>query len=257
MLYSLYSPFSQPPDDVCEHDHALTSYVASNLQVDNDPADSKAPKTGAAGGRGGRGGRGIAAAAAAGPSQATPARRSGAAIPEFLADRFGPDAIVSFSGKTYGFLSNYYTRPLMMPDSALYASAEHAFQARKAACAHDHDKIQAARTPSMAKKMGRKVAFKDGWHKELRNEVMRAVLAAKFAPGTDLAQKLLATGQRPLVEGNTWDDVYWGVTTKASGGFEAGAGENMLGTMLMETRANLAAPGSGVGGAAGGGAARG
>ena len=62
-------------------------------------------------------------------------------------------------------------------------------------------------------------------------EVMRGLLARKFAPGTELAARLLATGDAQLVEGNTWGDRFWGVCR--------GQGRNQLGQLLMERRDQL------------------
>jgi predicted NAD-dependent protein-ADP-ribosyltransferase YbiA (DUF1768 family) len=52
------------------------------------------------------------------------------------------------------------------------------------------------------------------------------VVKIKFSePG--LGAKLLATGDAELIEGNTWNDVWWGVNEKT------GKGENWLGKILM------------------------
>ena len=60
---------------------------------------------------------------------------------------------------------------------------------------------------------------------------MLDVVRAKFDQHPDLAQKLLATGDEELVEGNDWGDIYWGVYK--------GHGKNMLGKILMRVRAEL------------------
>ena len=44
-----------------------------------------------------------------------------------------------------------------------------------------------------------------------------------------LKELLLATGTAELIEGNTWNDTYWGVCN--------GKGKNMLGKTLMDCRA--------------------
>ena len=44
----------------------------------------------------------------------------------------------------------------------------------------------------------------------------------------DLAQKLIATGNAYLEEGNQWGDKFWGTVN--------GTGENMLGKILMKER---------------------
>ena len=47
-----------------------------------------------------------------------------------------------------------------------------------------------------------------------------------------LRQKLIDTGERPLIEGNHWGDTYWGQCP-------VGHGCNNLGKLLMKKRAQL------------------
>lgn len=47
----------------------------------------------------------------------------------------------------------------------------------------------------------------------------------------DLARQLQATGEKVLIEGNTWDDTFWGVTDNK--------GRNMLGRIVMNIREKL------------------
>jgi len=54
-----------------------------------------------------------------------------------------------------------------------------------------------------------------------------------FRQNSDLAARLLGTGQMPLVEGNNWGDMFWGVDVKS------GKGENHLGRILMKIREEL------------------
>jgi predicted NAD-dependent protein-ADP-ribosyltransferase YbiA (DUF1768 family) len=42
---------------------------------------------------------------------------------------------------------------------------------------------------------------------------------------------LMQTGERQLIEGNTWGDTYWGVCD--------GEGENNLGKLIMQVRKEL------------------
>lgn len=61
------------------------------------------------------------------------------------------------------------------------------------------------------------------------------VMGGSFNPPTIAHQKLmlLATGDAVLKEGNTWNDVFWGVSLKT------GQGENNLGKILMRVREKL------------------
>ena len=58
---------------------------------------------------------------------------------------------------------------------------------------------------------------------------MRDVLRAKFSD-PELRGRLLATGEKHLVEGNHWGDRVWGQCP-------VGIGENWLGRLLMDIRA--------------------
>ena len=90
--------------------------------------------------------------------------------------------------------------------------------------------ISKASTPGKAKKLGRKVNLRPGWD-EMRISVMMAIIQEKFAPDTQLAQQLIDTAPAELIEGNTWNDRFWGVCR--------GKGQNHLGKALMEWRSRL------------------
>lgn len=57
---------------------------------------------------------------------------------------------------------------------------------------------------------------------------MEEIIHCKFMQHYDLAQKLIATGNAYLEEGNQWGDKFWGTVN--------GTGENMLGKILMKER---------------------
>ena len=60
---------------------------------------------------------------------------------------------------------------------------------------------------------------------------MYELCKAKFTQNEDLKEKLLATGNDILEEGNTWGDRVWGTVN--------GVGENRLGKILMRVREEL------------------
>jgi hypothetical protein len=62
---------------------------------------------------------------------------------------------------------------------------------------------------------------------------MEDLVRQKFTRHPDLKEKLLATGNRPLYEGNTWRDHFWGVSSKTL------KGQNHLGKILMRVREDL------------------
>jgi predicted NAD-dependent protein-ADP-ribosyltransferase YbiA (DUF1768 family) len=65
---------------------------------------------------------------------------------------------------------------------------------------------------------------------------MRDLLYSKFIANPDLRDKLLATGDRQLVEANWWEDSFWGVYVPKEG---IPFGSNVLGKLLMEVRAEV------------------
>jgi ribA/ribD-fused uncharacterized protein len=149
-----------------------------------------------------------------------------------------------FAGE-YAFLSNFWpwvngvmveTSPVVLK-GRIFPSAEHAFQACKTTDPAAQALIAGARSPSIAKKLGRQPEIlRPGWD-DMKLRVMRAVVEAKFAPTTPLAHRLMLTGDKRLVEGNTWNDDFWGCVQTTPGG--VWVGRNELGRILMAHRTAL------------------
>ena len=125
----------------------------------------------------------------------------------------------------YFFLSNFSKSEIYLGDR-LYPSVEHFYQAGKAETAPLHEYVRTAKTPAEAKKRGREVNMRKDWQ-DIKLKYMRLGLALKFDIN-ELGDKLLATGDAELIEGNDWYDTYWGVCE--------GVGENHLGKLLMQIR---------------------
>lgn len=138
-----------------------------------------------------------------------------------------------------GFLSNFDTQPFKMYGRKV-KSAEHAFNALKTLHAEKRLWVLSAASPAEAKGHGRRVPLRPGWDEGVRVAVMREVITAKFSPGSDYAERLVATGTEKLVEYNCWHDQFWGDCTcdKEANCFLTGT--NMLGEILMSRRATLA-----------------
>ena len=134
-----------------------------------------------------------------------------------------------FDGE-YAFLSNFYESPIKDENGVTYPTVEHYFQAMKTLSPFMRNLIATAPTPGQAKKLGRHVDLRPKWE-EVKIDVMRLGLKLKFMSHPELKEKLLATGDAYLEEGNWWKDRYWGVCN--------GIGENMLGKLLMELRDEL------------------
>jgi predicted NAD-dependent protein-ADP-ribosyltransferase YbiA (DUF1768 family) len=77
--------------------------------------------------------------------------------------------------------------------------------------------------------------MRDGWD-GMRTEVMRGLLRQKFA-AEPFRSQLLATRGAEIAEGNTWHDQFWGDCECRA--HAAVPGENRLGRLLMELRAEL------------------
>lgn len=145
--------------------------------------------------------------------------------------------ITAFTGEYY-FLSNYCACPITI-DGLTYRSAEAAFQAAKCNAPIDRAAFCTV-PPNVAKAIGRKIKLRDGWEKE-RDGIMADVIHAKFSQNPALAQALIDTGDAELIEGNTWNDNYWGVCGCARCRSEGAKGLNKLGKILMAERARMQA----------------
>ena len=164
-----------------------------------------------------------------------------------------------------GFLSNFYGRAeskrfTLMIDGREYPTVEHFFQASKFIASAEvlpamryADLVREATTPNIAKVLAcQKVGGGYQWRTKLnliitqylaegviirpdweivKNDVMYEGVHQKFLQNRELAEKLLATGVKQLVE-HTGRDAYWG-----DGG--DGSGRNMLGEILMKVRGAL------------------
>lgn len=139
--------------------------------------------------------------------------------------------ITSFSGE-YRFLSNFYPSPLRLHGRE-YPTVEHAYQAMKTNSKRARREIAAAATPGVAKRLGRRVELRADWE-EVKIPIMLNLLEMKFhVDNGDFANRLIATRDQLLEEGNTWGDTFWGTVDRQ--------GENWLGKLLMLQRAMLRA----------------
>lgn len=141
------------------------------------------------------------------------------------------EIIGPFRGE-YAFLSNFYLSPIVYA-GLTWPTVEHAFQAAKSLSVSEREGIRACRTPAEAKWMGRHVALRSDWA-TIRVSVMEHFLRLKFAPGSDLAKRLIATGNARIVEYNTWHDNIWGQCTCSR--HKDLPGSNFLGELLMKIR---------------------
>ena len=132
-----------------------------------------------------------------------------------------------FDGE-FAFLSNF-SPDICVFEGIVFPTVEHAFQAAKTLDKNQRLMIAAAPTPGKAKRMGRNVSLRADWE-QIKTDVMYKCLRSKFST-PELREQLLDTGDAELIEGNWWNDTTWGVCN--------GVGENRLGKLLMQIRAEI------------------
>lgn len=137
------------------------------------------------------------------------------------------NSITSFSGE-YRFLSNFYPSKIEV-DEITYPTVEHAFQAHKTYSIAERKRIAMLMTPGKAKRAGRQLNIRADWGLA-RVPVMKMLLHKKFSQ-SPLKEQLISTGDRMLIEGNSWHDTFWGVCD--------GVGLNWLGILLIEIRSEI------------------
>ena len=142
------------------------------------------------------------------------------------------ESVNSFQGE-YRFLSNFWPCCIVWEDR-VYPSLEHAYAASKTDDPSVKEMIRSCPTPGEAKEYLAEHHLKtsSAWTVQKKLIVMESLLSQKFGGKEPLLTRaLLATDHAELIEGNTWDDQFWGVCN--------GIGENHLGKLLMKVRGSL------------------
>ena len=137
------------------------------------------------------------------------------------------------------FHSNFYglgpedTRLSIVFEDVTYPTVEHAYVAAQLTDPALREEVRRLPKASQAKFFlrDRGLVSRPGWQ-EMKLAVMEGLVRQKFTH-PELAAMLLATGDEELIEGNTWNDTFWGVDA------ETGEGENHLGRIQMKIRAEL------------------
>lgn len=137
--------------------------------------------------------------------------------------------ISEFQGE-YRYLSNFwdFKVPIVL-DGIEFFSVETAYQAAKTLDQTKRIEISKMDVRS-AKQVGKTLLLRMDWP-QVKLDIMLDLVRQKFFNNPELAQLLLKTGNAQLVEGNWWNDTFWGVCR--------GKGENHLGKILMKVRAEL------------------
>lgn len=125
----------------------------------------------------------------------------------------------------YAWLSNMYGCDIIY-DGHVYPSVENAYQAAK--CKFDvEQQIFYTCSPRDAKRFGRNVRMKEDFEAN-KISIMLDIVRVKFTQNNYLKGKLVDTYPAKIIEGNTWNDHFWGVCN--------GYGENKLGLCIMKVR---------------------
>lgn len=167
------------------------------------------------------------------------------------------DAIKFYEKGPYFEFSNFYPVKVKMGGLS-YPTSEHAYQAAKflgpkATPRHREyaEVIRLINTPGKAKILATQkcvggykwktdlnpaiieysdLKLRSDWE-EVKNDVMRKIVRAKFSRNSKLRVLLLSTGNA-LIQENSPRDYYWGIGAD-------GSGSNWLGLILMEVRQSL------------------
>lgn len=146
------------------------------------------------------------------------------------------ESIMSFRGD-YRFLSNFhgvhitwkckgYPLRQIFPDAeSIYVFEKTSSETLKKVCLNHRI------SPGKKKSLGRISPVVDNWD-EKKQDVMAKIIDAKFDEPI-MKMRLLATGNKTIIEGNTWNDEFWGIN------INTGTGENILGKILMDKRKRL------------------
>lgn len=131
----------------------------------------------------------------------------------------------------YGCFSNFSHYGFEL-DGKWWMTSEHYFQAQKFCGTQYEEVIRLLDNPMKAAEMGRNRDFplRADWE-QVKDDVMRKAVLAKFVQNEEIKEVLLSTDQEIIIE-NTTNDYYWGCGKDESG-------KNMLGNILMEVREKL------------------
>ncbi len=135
---------------------------------------------------------------------------------------------ILFGGGQYWWMSNFSAFRIHWNGVWRFTS-EHIYQAAKFESSDVRERIYDTLSPYDAKKLAEdlKSQQKPDWY-DIRDSVMEDILRAKAGQHPYVLRKLLATGNRLIIE-NSPTDNYWGNGPD-------GTGKNMLGKIWMKVR---------------------
>ena len=134
----------------------------------------------------------------------------------------------------YYEFTNFYEKSPFNLDDCHWLTSEHYFQAQKFVGTPYFHLIRDAPRPRDAFNLSRDPLIshwrRNDWE-DIKVDIMKKALNAKFTQNDDLKDLLLRTGDRELVEHSPYDS-FWGDGRD-------GTGDNWLGKLLMELRSRL------------------
>ncbi len=138
-----------------------------------------------------------------------------------------------YKTELYKEFSNFYPSEIKV-DGKTYPTVEHYFQACKATTEEKHEEVRRAENPDEAKKLGKSIKqIRPDWE-DIKSDVMRKGVYAKFTQNEDLKELLVCTGDK-IIHEHTKNDKVWG--------WFKGEGEDRLGLILMEVREKISKEG--------------
>jgi ribA/ribD-fused uncharacterized protein len=152
-----------------------------------------------------------------------------------VANNIFPDAndeIIYFSRSDVTQELGTFSKHAFELEGKIWPSVEHYFQAMKFEGEEHGEKIRQAAHPKLARKLGRRrfKRMRKDW-KQVKTTVMTRGLYIKCKTYPDIAEKLLNTEGKKLVE-NSQYDYFWGCGRDRRG-------SNMYGQVLMQVRDKL------------------
>lgn len=138
------------------------------------------------------------------------------------------DKIKQFKNE-YRWLSNFAVCRIKIGDF-IYNSTEAAYQSEKSDDINWKIFCRDNRA-GVVKKKSREITLTNDWNMRKVN-VMRIITDQKYNQ-TPYKEMLIATGERIIEEGNTWNDTFWGID------LITGKGDNNLGKIIMDKREEL------------------
>jgi ribA/ribD-fused uncharacterized protein len=129
----------------------------------------------------------------------------------------------------YRFLSNFYPCNVTYNDID-FLCVESAYQASKTS-----NRIIQMGMKGFTGNLAKKYAKINHFQRSLNCiNIMESLLIQKFSDkNIGIKNLLIETGNEELIEGNYWNDTFWGVNLKT------GYGQNNLGKLLMKIRSRL------------------